>query len=58
MSGSVEWKVNCGVPQVKLGPFLFLISINVLTDRITSMYKICADDTYPFSKVLNVNKYC
>lgn len=38
-----------------LGPLLFLIYINNLTDGITSMCKRFADDT-SFSKVRDLNK--
>ena len=36
-----------------LGPLLHLIYIN---DRVTSICKIFADDTSPFSKALDMNK--
>ena len=35
---------------------MFLIYINHLADVITSTCKVFADDTSPFSKVLDVNK--
>ena len=42
-----------GIPQASiLGPLLFLIYINYLTDGINSYSKIFADDTSLFSKGL------
>ena len=50
-------KINFGVPQGSvLGTPLYLININDLSDGITSMCKIFADDTSLFSKVLDINK--
>ena len=50
-------KINSGVPQGSIsGHLLFLIYIKNLTDGITSICKIFADDTSPFSKVLDINK--
>ena len=53
-----EWKrIYSGVPQGSvLGLLLFLIYINDLSDGITSMCKIFADDNSLFAKVLDVNK--
>ena len=53
-----EWeRIYFGVPWgSELGPLLLLIYINDLPDGITSMCKIFADDSYIFSKVLDVNK--
>ena len=39
-----------------LGPLLFLIYVNDLPDRITSICKTFADDTSPFSKVLDLDE--
>ena len=50
-------KVISGVPQGSvLGPLLFLIYINDLPDRLTSICKIFADDTSLFPKVFNTNE--
>ena len=52
-----EWgKINAGVPQDSiLGPQFFLIHINDLTDRISSIVKLFADDTSLFLVVQNKN---
>ena len=53
-----SWKnVLAGAREVSfLGPFLFLIYINYLPDRLTSICKIFADDKSLFSKVINKKK--
>ena len=53
-----EWrKINSIVLQGSvLRPLLFLIYINDLTDGITSICKIYADDTSLFSKVQDINR--
>ena len=49
-------KVEAGVPQGSiLGPLLFLISINVLSDNLASNPKLFPDDTSLFSVVKNVD---
>ena len=54
-----EWrKINSGVPQGSsvLGPLLFLIYVNDLSDGLTSICKTFADDTSLFSKVFKINE--
>ena len=53
-----SWKnVLAGVPQRSvLGPLLFLIYINDLTDGLTTICKIFADDTSLFLKAINKKK--
>ena len=49
--------ISSGVSQgLVLGTHLFLICINDLPDRITSVCKIFAEDTSLFSKVLDIKK--
>ena len=52
-----EWEqMMSGVPQGSvLGPLLFLIYINDLTDNISSSIKLFADDSFIFSRVRDVN---
>ena len=46
-----------GVPhRSALGPLLFLIYINDLPDRLTSLCKIFADDASLFLKAINKKK--
>ena len=48
--------VNAGVPQgAILGPLLFLIYINGLSDNLSSNCKLFADDTSLFSVVNNIH---
>ena len=50
---SSEWRsINAGVPQGSvLGPLLFLVYINDLTDNISSEIRLFADDSSLFSHV-------
>ena len=48
--------IYSGVPQGSvIGPLLFLIDINDLTDNIKSNMKLFADDSFLFARVTNVN---
>ena len=40
-----------------VGPFLFLVYINDITDGITSICKIVADDTSLLSKVIDTRNF-
>ena len=53
---SLWTNVHAGVPQGSiLGPLLFLIYINDLSDNLISNAKLFADDTSLFSVVHDVN---
>ena len=48
--------VNASVPQGSiLGPLLFLIFLNDLSDGLKSEFKLSADDTSLFSVVNDIN---
>ena len=55
MSG---WRnINAGVPQGSvLGPLLFLVYMNDLTDNISSEMRLFADDSSLFTRVEEVNE--
>ena len=50
-------KACAGVPQVSvLGPLLFFVYINNLTDNISSLMRLFADDSSLFTKVERVEQ--
>ena len=53
-----EWRqINAGVPQGSvLGPLLFLVYINDLTDEIVSEMRLFADDSSIFTRVHQVSQ--
>ena len=59
LNGTVsDWRsINAGVPQGSvLGPLLFLVYINDLSDNISSEMRLFADDSSLFTRVEEVNE--
>ena len=53
----MEKNIHAGVPQGSvLGPLLFLVYINDLTDNISSQMRLFADDSSLFTRVEGVQQ--